>query len=334
MIIKQSLIWATKILKKSKILFPALDAEILLSFAVKKPKEFLYAHSEKKLAKGHFNKFKKLVARRAKYFPVAYLTGHKYFYGLDFFVNKDVLIPRPETETLVEEVLKIAKFPPHLSPLPTGARKLPLPSGERVGVRGNQSFTIVDVGTGSGAIAITLAHHLPKAKIFATEISLGAKKVARKNILRHKAAVTLLRGNLLEPLIKSSKYKVASIKYLLIVANLPYLNTKQWQKTQPEIKKYEPRQALDGGADGLKYYKQLLNQIKLLITNYPLPITSLFEIDPSQTKHIIKLIHQYFGKSSPSRLRGFLRFCDIKKDLAGRDRVVIFKINPKKQSIT
>ena len=331
MTIKQSLIWAIKILRKNKISSPALDAEILLSFTIKKPKEFLYAHSEKKMATGQFNKFKKLVARRAKHVPVAYITSHKFFYGLDFFVDKNVLIPRPETELLVEEILEITKSPPHLNPLPNGARKPPLPSGERVGVRGNQTFAIVDVGTGSGAIAITLARHLPHTKIFATEISPGAIKVARKNIRRHKASVILLHGDLLKPFL-NLKSKIlnlpageAGLEPLVIVANLPYLTTRQWGKTQPEIKKYEPRLALDGGPDGLKYYNQLLQQIKLLIALYPLPVTSLFEIDPSQKKSITKLIHQYFGKSPPSRLRGLLRFCDIKKDLASRDRVIILK---------
>jgi release factor glutamine methyltransferase len=299
MLIKQSLIRATKILKKSKILSPALDAEILLAFAIKKPKEFLFAHPEKKLTATQFLKFKKQIARRAKHFPVAYLTGHKFFYGLDFFIDKNVLIPRPETETLVEAVIN------------------------------KNPTAVVDVGTGSGAIAITLAHHLPKAKIFATEISAAALKVARKNILHHKVAVTLLRGNLLEPLIKSGKYKVASIKYLLIVANLPY-GWKAWKNkssTETAGLKFEPQIALFTGKNGLELYEKLLNQIKLLITNYlprrqagPLPITSLFEIDPRQTKLITKLIKQHFPAAK----------IEIKKDLAGRDRIVIFKINPKK----
>ncbi len=295
MTIKQSLIWATKILKKSKNSSPALDAEILLSFTIKKPKEFLYAHSEKKLATGQFNKFKNLIARRAKHEPVAYIISHKFFYGVDFFVDKNVLIPRPETETLVE----------------TAIDKNPT--------------SIVDVGTGSGAIAITLAKNLPDTKIFATEFSPGAIKLARKNILHYKVAVTLLHGNLLKPFLK--KYKISGLKSLLIVANLPYLTTRQWQKTQPEIKKYEPQQALDGGKDGLKYYRELLGQLKKLkVSSLKFQVSCLFEIDPSQAEPITKLIHQYFGKSPPSRLRGLLRFCDIKKDLAGRDRVVIIKI--------
>lgn len=284
MTIKQSLIWAIKFFKKSKNISPALDAEILLAFTLKKPKEFLYAHSEKKITAAQFSKFKKIIARRAKHEPIAYIIGHKYFYDLDFFVNKRVLIPRPETEILVENTIN------------------------------KNPTAIIDVGTGSGAIAVSLAHRLPNAKIFATEISSAALKVAQKNISHHKVAVTLLCGNLLKPLLKKSK--ITNFKSLTIAANLPYLTTNQWKKTQPEIKKYEPRQALDGGADGLKYYRELLQQLELLITGHRLSITSFFEIDPSQKKSITKLIKRRFPAAK----------IEIKKDLAGRDRLVIFEI--------
>jgi release factor glutamine methyltransferase len=324
MITNQALNWAIKKLRKNKISSPALDAEILLAFTIKKPKEFLFAHPEKKLTGKELAKFKKLIARRAKHEPIAYITDHKYFYGLDFFVNKNVLIPRPETEILVEQVLKIVEQPPHLNPLPNGARRHSLPFGERVGVRGNQPLAIIDVGTGSGAIAVSLARRLPGAKIFATEISPGALTVAKKNIKHHKVAVELLRGNLLEPLLKRIMNYELRIKELIVVANLPYLTTKQWSATQLEIKKYEPRQALDGGPDGLKYHKQLLQQIKLLVTRYlprrqagSLPVTSIFEIDPSQTKPITKIIQAHFPATE----------IKIKKDLAGRDRIVILDIS-------
>lgn len=293
MTINRVLVWATNKLKKNKIVSPTLDAEILLAFTLKKPKEFLFTHPEKKLATGQFNKFKKLISRRAKHEPVAYLTSHKSFYGLDFFVDKNVLIPRPDTEILVEETIKQL----------------------------NSQFSIlnsavVDVGTGSGAVAISLAKNLPGAKIFATEISPNTLAVARKNARHHKVAVTFLRGNLLEPLLKRIMNYESRIMELIVVANLPYLVTKQWQKTQPEVKKYEPRQALDGGKDGLRYYKQLLQQIKKIATSYKLQVTNLLEIDPSQTKPISKLIHASFPAAK----------IQIKKDLAERDRIVVFEI--------
>ncbi|MFA5413116.1 MAG: peptide chain release factor N(5)-glutamine methyltransferase [Patescibacteria group bacterium] len=286
MTIQKYLIWAIKTLQKNKIVSPALDAEVLLSFVIKKPKEFLYAHSEKKLTAVQISKFKKLIICRAKHEPVAYIISHKYFYGLDFFVNKNVLIPRPETEILVETTIE------------------------------KKPTTIIDVGTGSGAIAVTLAHNLPNAKIFATEISSAAAKVAQKNARHHKTKITFLHGNLLQPF-SNLKSNITNLKSLTIAANLPYLTTKQWQKSQLEIKKYEPRTALDGGADGLKYYRELLQQIELLITSHKLSITSVLEIDPSQKKSIAKLIKRRFPSAK----------IEIKKDLAGRDRIVIFKIN-------
>jgi len=181
----------------------------------------------------------------------------------------------------------------------------------------NTKTWIVDVGTGSGCIAISLAYHLPNAKIFATEISSGALKVAKKNAQRHKVAITFLRGNLLEPFIKKFASHLHQNSHVIITANLPYLATRQWQKTQPEIKKYEPRLALDGGPDGLKYHRTLFQQIKLLVTGYRLLVACLLEIDPSQTKHITKLIKHSFPSAK----------IQIKKDLAGRDRVVIFNIS-------
>ena len=296
MTIQKSLILTIKILEKNKIPFPALDAEILLSFVIKKPKEFLYAHSERKLTVAQILKFKKLITRRAQHEPVAYITGHKYFYGLDFFVDKNVLIPRPETEILVEEAIK----------------KIQNPKSKI------QNPIIVDVGTGSGCIAITLAKNLPTAKIFVTEISPGAAEIARKNIHHHKVAVTLFLGNLLEPIIKNLKSETLKFKSLIIAANLPYLTTRQWQKTQPEIKKYEPRQALDGGKDGLKYYRELLEQLKKLkISNYKFHVSCFFEIDPLETKRITKIIKRDFPTAK----------IEIKKDLAGRDRIVIFSLS-------
>ncbi len=291
MLIKQALLGAIKILQKNKISSPALDAEILLSFSIKKPKEFLYAHSEKNLTTTQSRLFKKLIARRAKHEPVAYIIGHKYFYGLDFFVDKNVLIPRPETELLVEETLK--------------SKLLDLKSA------------IVDIGTGSGAIAVTLARHLPNTKIFATEISPGAIKVARKNARHHKVAITFLRGDLLEPFL-NLKSKISNLKSLIIVANLPY-GWKAWKNTssaETRGLKFEPQIALFTGKNGLKLYEKLLKQIKLLVTRYRLRVTCLFEFDPRQTKLIAKLIKQSFPTAK----------IEIKKDLAGRDRVVIIKI--------
>jgi len=299
MTIKQALLWGIKKLKPTERAshgdIAASDAEILLAFALKKPKEFLYTHPEKKITPEQLGIFKHLITHRARHEPVAYLINQKEFFGLDFYVDKNVLIPRPETEILVEEAIRIC---------------------EQLTIN-NKQLTIVDIGTGSGCVAIALAKNLPDIKIFATEISPNALKVAQKNARHHKVAITFLPGDLLVPFLKNLKSEILNLKSLTITANLPYLTTRQWQKAQPEIKNYEPRLALDGGRDGLKCYRLLFQQISALFAGRRHFVLSvLLEIDPSQVKPITKLIHSHFPTSK----------IQIKKDLAGRDRVVIIKL--------
>jgi release factor glutamine methyltransferase len=321
--IKETLLWATKILKKKKIQPPTLDAEILLAFAIKKPKEYLFTYPEKELKNLEIKNFKKLINRRARHEPVAYITGHKEFFGLDFIVNKNVLIPRPETELLVEEALQYAiDYKPS---------------------------AIIDIGTGSGAIIVSLAGSLPlpegevrrgweRPKLIAIDTSSRSLKIAKQNaksnlrtnppyppltrgheiarplLLEGQNKITFLHGNLIEPLLNQKKEN--KNLNLIILANLPYLTTKEWQKCQPEIKKYEPRLALDGGPDGLKYYRELFKQINDLCQSAQNPRLSAFlEIGYNQAKAIKKLAKKYLPEYK----------VEIKKDLAGFDRLAIIK---------
>lgn len=296
MTIKKALFWANKKLKSKNINSPILDAEVLLAFVLKKTKAFLYAHPEKKLAKKQTEKYKKYINRRAKHEPVAYITGKKEFFGFDFLVNKNVLIPRPETENLVSEVINFIN------------RQTSQPA--------NQPTGILDVGSGSGCIIISLSKLLPKnIRLLTTEISGPALKTAQKNAKLHNVEkrIKFIKGNLLKPIINNPPKPLPD--NLIIIANLPYLMTKQWQNTQPEIKKYEPRMALDGGKDGLDYYGQIMPQIAKLnkkIKN----INCFFEIDPAQGKKIKKLAKNNFAKSK----------IKIKKDLCGRQRMAIVNI--------
>ena len=222
----QALNWASQKLSKSKIESAMLDAEILLSFVLKNPKEFIYAHPEDTISKIQDTRYKKYLLRRIKGEPVAYIIGHKEFYGLDFLVNKNVLIPRPKTELLVEEILK------------------------------NKNIKIIaDIGTGSGCIAIALAKNNPKLKIYATDISARALEVAGQNAKFHKVKITFKKGNLLEP--------IKHIKLDALVANLPYLSKKIYQKNYSQLK-FEPKLALLAGQGGLECYKKLFSQIRKL----------------------------------------------------------------------
>ncbi len=264
---------------------PARDLEILLTHILKKNKEFIHTNSEKELTSTEITKFNNLLQKRQKGLPIAYIIGYKEFYGLNFFVNKHTLIPRPETELIIDFVkqLKIKK--------PT---------------------TIIDIGTGSGCIIISLAKLLgSNYNYFATDTSKKALSIAKKNSKKHSLSnVKFFLGNLLEPIIEN---KILIKKSnLIILANLPYLTLSQ-VKNSPTIQK-EPINALVGGNDGLEYYKKLFKNISIINRNKILnSITVIIEMDPSQTKTVIKIIKNFFTKPK----------IKIKKDFNNLDRLTI-----------
>ncbi len=253
---KQALIWAQKKLKASKT--ASLDAEVLLAFVLKKSKEFLYTHPEKTLTSQQAQRLKFLINRRAKGEPVAYLTNHKEFYGLDFYVDKRVLIPRPETELLVEEVIKFVN---------------------------KKKTTIADIGTGSGCIAITLKKYLPQATIYATDISKPALAVAKKNAKKHQVKIKFLPGDLLKPLVRKRNVDVSLAEIDIVVANLPYL---------PFSLKYEPQRALKAGRYGLKTYQEFFEQIKKGAVNPQIIFCEINNLYLSPLKNLLK---KYFPSS-------------------------------------
>jgi len=299
--IKDILPWAEKLLKiKNKI--PRLDAEVLLSFVLNKSKEFLYTYPEIDLIHRQFAKFKKLIARRAQGEPVAYLIGHKEFFGLDFIVNQHVLIPRPETELMVEEVRK--RIMNHESKI----------MGKKI--------LLLDIGTGSGCIPIAILktikqglnkNYFKKINCFATDIAKPALRVANHNAQRHKIKIIFFKGDMLSPIL-NSKFSILNSS-LLITANLPYLTAAQI-KQEPSLS-YEPYRALNGGKEGLSLYKKFFRQIeKIYILN---PKTSVFlEIDSSQARKITSLIKKILPQVQ----------AEIKKDLGGKKRLVIISLSP------
>lgn len=293
--IKQVLLWGYKIFKDKKIESAYFDAELLLAHTLKKPKEFLHTYPKQKLKKSRLAAYRKFIRRRLELEPIAYLTGQKEFFSLNFYVDKNVLIPRPETEILVEEILNEIK------------ESIRQPQ---------KKFTIIDVGAGCGNIAISLAKNLHKKlhySIFALDQSEPALKIAKKNAFRHRIKnFKFLKGDLLKPFLVK---KIIKTELLIIAANLPYLTLCQWQKNK-ELH-FEPKSALVAGPDGLKYIKLFLTQLpQLILKNKKLKkIISYLEINPAQSKKIKKLANQYLPNSQ----------IKIKKDLAGRDRLVILK---------
>lgn len=187
---------------------------------------FFKAFSENELKPSELSQFEKFVSRRKKSEPIPYILGYKEFYGRKFLVNKNVLIPRPETENLVSQVLNFAR---------------------------NKKLVVVDIGTGSGCIGITLALENPKLDVTISDIDDKALEVARKNakLFGVDKKIKIIRSNLLEKIKPGVD---------IVVANLPYIPQENWEKLPKEIKEFEPRIALDSGESKTKLYDKLFSQ--------------------------------------------------------------------------
>lgn len=286
MTVGQALEDGIKKLTATKISSPHLDAEVLLAWLLKSEREKVLAHPEKKLTLSQNDKFKQLIARRAKYEPIAYIIGSKEFYGLRFKVNKNVLIPRPETEELVELAVQYAN---NLSPR-------------------SQKTAILDVGTGSGCIGLVLKKRLPKTRILGLESSLEALKLARQNAKNLGLSVDFIKSDLL------AGFK-GNLSDTIIVANLPYLDRQEIKNFSQEIKiglKFEPSNALYAGPRGLSAYRSLFKQI---IKRRQLPQAIFAEIGSTYWRDFLKLAKGCFPDGK----------IEIIKDLAGRKRFLAIK---------
>lgn len=279
------------LLKGSEFLRSGLERQILLAAILNVRREYLIAHSENEISVAKVRKFLKWCESRGKGMPIAYLTHSKEFFGLSFYVDERVLIPRPEPELLVEEAIFCAK---------KFANKLRRNLGEKF----SESPTILDVGTGSGCIAVSLAKALPKAKIIASDISKDALRVARKNIKVHEvlSRVKVVQGDLLRPFMNK--------KIDIVVANLPYVPRVQAGEVETQVKKYEPSIALWGGKDGMKLLNKFFVQLSKM--KYA-PAYVLGEFGYSMKKDIMRSLKKYLPKSSVI----------FKKDLEGRDRMFL-----------
>ncbi len=213
-------------LGRARARIETLDAQALLCAALGVERAYLFGHPDHPLTPAQADRYAGWVERCAAGEPLAYILGRRAFYDRDFIVTPDVLIPRPETELLVEQGLAY--------------------------LRGRPAATVADVGTGSGALAVTLAVHAPAAQVYALDISPAALAVARQNAAQHRAAVTFLEGDLLRPFLERG------LRFDLLVANLPYIASGDLPSLA--VTRWEPRLALDGGADGLDLVRRLLDQ--------------------------------------------------------------------------
>jgi release factor glutamine methyltransferase len=249
----------------------------------------IHAHPDRRLDAAELDSYRELIERCRQHEPLAYIVGHKEFYGLDFYVDRRVLIPRPETELLVEKGLEIGQAASHPP-------------------------TIADVGTGSGAIAVSLAVHLPRAIIYALDASPEALEVAALNCRRHRVErlVHLLQSDLLSSLPEPVD---------LIVANLPYVSWAEWEELPRTITAYEPRSALDGGPDGLNAIRRLLAQAR----SYLKPrATILLEIGATQGAAVTDLARHSFDKLRTPHFS--TTTVEVVQDYAGLDRMVVIEI--------
>jgi release factor glutamine methyltransferase len=264
-----------------------LDAEVLLARLYRRDRSWLRVHDDLLVTAAMARKFRDLINRRRKHEPVAHLINEKEFYGRPFFVSKHVLIPRPETELLVDVALKHASDRPILW----------------------------DVGTGSGAIGVTLARELLSATILATDVSSRALLAAKQNAKRHNATtqMTFLKSDLLQPAAFRWLKKHGKNNQLIITANLPYLPTSDKKELAPDVVKYEPSLALFSGSDGLTLIKRFLGQLSRHLPewNYK-EVIILLEYDPPQTRSLKQIAHRLFPDA---RIM-------VHRDLAKRDRVM------------
>jgi release factor glutamine methyltransferase len=281
--IRDALSQATQQLTQAGLQQPRLDAQVLLCHVLEVELATLYTYPNQQLTPEQEQHFIALVARRAQDEPVAYLTGHKEFYSLDFLVDSRVLIPRPETEHLVDEALKILK---------------------RM-IEAGQQPIVADIGTGSGIIPITIAVHEPRLPyLYSCDISPDALEVARLNCQLHNVEqrVRLLQGNLLDPLPEPVD---------ILIANLPYVGTDEMSILDTDVRDYEPHLALFSGPRGLDLLHRFLHDAQQPGKLKP-GATLLLEIGYQQREPLTQLLQNIWPSAS-------FRFI---QDYGGYDRLL------------
>ena len=274
MTLKQALNRASRALTANNIEDAPLECELLLRHTLKVSRVQLYLDLDRELSPKQEETFRHLIERRLNGEPTAYITGHREFYGLDFYVDPRVLIPRPESELLVEKALSLAQS--------------------------HTVSTIADIGTGCGAIAISLALNLPQTKIYATDISALALNVALSNCQEHGVVnrIHLLQGDMLDPLPEPVD---------LIITNLPYVD--ELELLPPSPTNFEPRLALNGGPDGLEKIRQLCRQVSSKLRPGG---CLLMEIGQGQATAVTSLLRSLFPSTK----------VEVTSDLSSIERII------------
>ena len=275
---------AQTLLDEAGIELSQLEAGMLMAHLLDCPRHYLYTDRNRVLTHEEIKDYFEMVDKRVKGTPIHYIIGYREFMGLNFYVNEDVLIPRPDTEVLVEYVISYGK---NLSIGPS---------------------TILDIGTGSGAIAVSLAKYIDKAKVTAVDIHAGALLVAKKNAATHGVAhrIELVQGDLFTPLMD---FKVKP-KFDIIVSNPPYIPRDDIGGLEAQVKDFEPLQALDGGRDGLDFYRRLAKDAPAFLKDDGLWAV---EVGYNQAHQVAAILKE----------QGSYNSIDFIKDLSGYNRVVV-----------
>jgi|TARA_B100001093_G_scaffold512781_1_gene583280 release factor glutamine methyltransferase len=243
----------SKELREKKIETSRLDSEILLSKILNKKREQILTNLDQTICKRDFSRYKRFIQRRSRNEPVAYILEEKEFWSKNFYVNSDTLIPRPETELMIEKLVRVFK---------------------------NKKISILDIGTGSGCIIISLLSELSNSKGIGIDISKKAILLAKKNAVEHKTETSVKFLN------KSLDDKFHQ-KFDLVVSNPPYIKSKDIKNLSDDIKKYEPRIALDGGNDGLDLIKKVIYKTKCILK---VKGTLALEIGNEQFKKVSEIL--------------------------------------------
>ncbi|SHH43739.1 peptide chain release factor N(5)-glutamine methyltransferase [Sporanaerobacter acetigenes] len=280
--IKKLLERGLNILGEREYLNGPLDVILILSYLLNVDKSYIYTHGNREVSDEIVDKFLELVKKRRTGWPIAYLINEKEFYGLNFYIEEGILIPRPDTEILVDYILNN-------------------------GIKNYQGkINILDLGSGSGCIGITLAYHIKKAQVYSIDIDEKALEVTRKNVEKFhlQDRVEVIKENILEEI---NSLQIDE-KIDIIVSNPPYIPRKDIEELQIEVKDFEPRKALDGGIDGLDFYKKIIPESKKYLKSGGMLI---FEIGYDQGPSLIKI----FKSENYENI-------NIIKDLQGLDRVI------------
>ena len=281
--VRRALQEGAEFLSRAGIESARLDAELLLGKAVGHAREALYRDYQVILGAGEQRVYDSLLERRARGEPLAYITGEREFWSLPFYVTSEVLVPRPETEILIEVTLELAK---KMAP--------------------RHTIRILDLGTGSGAVAVALAGELGAAEVWATDLSARALEVARTNAARHEVCdkIRFLQGDTLEPVKNRERI------FDLVVSNPPYVRRAELPRLTPEVRDWEPRLALDGGADGLDVYRRISQEAHLYLADGGFVA---LEIGADMGAEVCRLFAGTGYYDAPS----------VYQDYAGKDRVVV-----------